>query len=266
MENSKPSEKKSSHVQSVERALLLIELLAKEDSEMTLTEIATRLNWPKSTVYGLISTLRDYRYVDQSEETGCYRLGIRFFELGNQIGHSWDIRSIAKPFMQKLNNQLGDMIQLATEDQGEVLYLDKIDSHHLIRIVSEIGRRLPMHCSGLGKSILAYLPEGKVKQIIRQHGMHSFTERTITTLPALLKELEKIRSQGYAVDDQEVMMGLRCVAAPIFDSRGQVKYAVSVSGLCSEMSGERMERVIVLVKETADSISSAMGYRKPRQN
>lgn len=263
MENKKQPEKKSSHVQSVERALLLIELLARETRELTLTEIASRMGWPKSTVYGLISTLRDYRYVDQSEETGCYRLGIRFFELGNQIAHSWDIRSVAKPFMQKLNNQLGDMIQLAAEDQGEVLYLEKIDSTHLIRIVSEIGRRLPMHCSGLGKSILAYLPTGRVKQIIRQHGMHSFTEHTITYLPALEKELDKIRRQGYAVDDQEVMEGLRCVAAPIFDSRGQVKYAVSVSGLCNQMSGERMERVIVLVKETAASISAAMGYSKP---
>ncbi len=261
MESNKMSEKKSSHVQSVERALILIELLAGASEELSLTEISSRINWPKSTVYGLLSTLRDYRFVDQSEETGCYRLGIRFFELGSQIGHSWDIRAVAKPYMQKLNNRLGEMIQLATEDNGEVLYLEKIDSTHLIRIVSEIGRRLPMHCSGLGKCLLAYLPASRVKQIIRQHGMRSFTPYTLTSLPMLEKELEKVRDQGYAMDDQEIMEGLRCIAAPVFDGKGQVKYAVSVSAMCNQLSGDRLPQVITLVKETAASISAAMGNK-----
>lgn len=148
-------EKNASHVQSVAHALMLLDMLARENREMSLTEIANTVGWPKSTVHGLIATMRDYSYIDQSPTTGYYRLGIRLFELGNLVARNWDIRALALPAMQDLNNRLGEMVQLATEDKGEVLYLEKLDSTHMMRIVSEIGTRLPMHCTGLGKVLLA---------------------------------------------------------------------------------------------------------------
>ena len=134
------------HVQSLARALHLLDTLANVEREISLTEISELLDWPKSTVHGILSTLRDYRFIDQSAINGRYRLGIRLFELGQKAARNWGIREIALPTMQKLNAQCGEMVQLATEDAGEVLYLDKIDSTHIIRIVSEIGIRLPMHC------------------------------------------------------------------------------------------------------------------------
>ncbi|MBS7525290.1 IclR family transcriptional regulator [Fusibacter paucivorans] len=250
--------KKSAHVKSVERAFILVEELAKEPREYSLTEISRTLNWPKSTVHGLLSTLVQYRYVDQSPETGRYRLGIRFFELGMHVGRMWDIRGVASPYIQKLNQTLGEMVQLGTEDKGEVLYLDKIDSLHLIRLVSEIGGRLPLHCTGLGKVLLAYMPSDQMHFIIRKHGLKRFTDRTITTLPLLEKDLSAIRDQGYAMDDGEIMEGIRCIAAPIFDGRNHVRYAVSVSGLLADMKGTKLGQVKASVVRTADEISKAM--------
>ena len=252
---------KSSHVQSVEKALLLVELLAQENREMSLTEISKCSGWPKSTIHGLLATLRDYRYIDQSEMTGGYRLGVRFFEVGNVVASSWDIRRVAMPFMKELNIRFGEMVQLATEESGEVLYLEKVESNHLIRIVSEIGRRLPMHCSGLGKAMLAYMSSSEVKRIVTLHGLQKLTPRTITTLPQLEKELLITRRRGYAVDDREIMEGLRCVAAPIFVESGGVRYAVSISGMYNNMAGTRLEEMVVAVKEAAKGISRSMGYK-----
>jgi len=253
----------ASHVKSVARSLMLLELLAHENREMSLTEIANAINWPKTTVHGLIATLRDYNYIDQSPTTGHYRLGIRLFELGNLVARSWDIRTIAKPAMHNLNNRLGEMVQLATEDKGEVLYLEKLDSTHMMRIVSEIGARLPMHCSGLGKVLLAYKKPSEVKRILSKHGMRQMTTRTITDQETLRKELIKVKEQGYAIDNGEVMDSLRCVAAPIFDRDGIVKYAISVSGISNSLQGEHFDTARDDLIRTAESISHMMGYRKP---
>ncbi len=252
------SENSSAHVKSVERAFLLVEALAHEPREHSLTDLSKTLGWPKSTVHGLLSTLVQYRYAQQSEESGRYRLGVRFFELGARMGGMSDIRSLALPSMQRLNRDLGEMVQLATEDRGEVLYLEKLDSLHLIRIVSDIGRRLPLHCTGLGKAMLAYMPPSRVKQVIREHGLPAFTAKTITTIPALEKELAEIRARGFAMDDGEIMEGLRCIAAPIFDSRENVKYAVSVSAIQANMSGERLEYAKKQVTAIASEISKAI--------
>ncbi|MEN6417511.1 MAG: IclR family transcriptional regulator [Clostridiaceae bacterium] len=250
--------KDAAHVKSIERALLLVEALAVEPREHSLTELSVELGWPKSTVHGVLSTLVQYRYVEQSEETGRYRLGVRFFELGVKVGRMWDIRSIAMPYMQKLNAELGEMVQLCTEDHGEILYLEKLDSNHLIRIVSEIGGRLPLHCTGLGKAMLAFMPPAKVKQIIREHGLTGYTPNTITSPALLEREMEKIREQGYAIDEGEIMLGLYCVAAPIFDGKGQVKYALSVSGMQNNFDGAKLERMKNRVVEAAGAISKTL--------
>lgn len=253
---------KDSHVQSVARALTLIELLARENRDLSLTELSKKAGWPKSTVHGLITTLRDYHMVEQTEETGNYRLGIRLFELGNIVMRSWDITTIAKPYLRKLNNNLGEMVQLAMEDKGEVLYLDKVDSNRMMRIVSEIGIRLPMHCSGLGKVLLAYKKEeSEIKKILTQKGMRAMTSHTIVTMADFLKEAELIRERGYAMDDQEIMDGLRCVAVPVFDAEDQVNYAISISGFYGNLRGEHLNSIITELKDAAKRISYDLGYR-----
>ncbi len=197
-------------------------------------------------------------------ELRSYRdLPMRLFELGNIVSRSWDISAVAKPYMQALSAELGEMVQLAAERDGEVLYLEKFESNRMIRIVSDVGMRLPMHCSGLGKVLLAYKSDAEVKSILSQKGMRRMTSRTICSAEALDKELKKIRAQGYAIDDREIMDGLRCVAAPIFDASYQVVYALSISGLYSLMQGSYLEKIIAQVKKAAGNISQEMGFRSP---
>lgn len=251
----------STHVQSVERALLLLNLLAKEQRDMQLTEISKKLDWPKSTVHGLLSTLREYEYISQSSETGKYGLGIRLFELGNVVARGWEIRSAALPHLQRLGKALSETVHLATDVNGEVLYIEKLDYAQGMRIVSETGARLPMHCSGLGKVLLAHKSPAEIKRIIRLRGLPAQTERTITTPERLMEELREVRENGYAIDDREIMDGLRCVAAPVRNSEGRVQYAVSVSALARNMEQPRLDATIREVTHAAAEISRAMGYR-----
>lgn len=266
MKDSKIIERNSNHVQSVGRAMQLIEFLADEKHEISLTEISKKIGWPKSTVHGLLSTMCNYQIVEQSAVTGRYKLGVRLFELGNIVVRSWDISAVAKPYMQHLNSELSAMIQLATEQNGEVLYLEKLESNQTIRIVSDVGRRLPMHCSGLGKVLLAYKPYSEAKRIISEKGLKRMTSRTITSVSELEKELKKIREQGYAIDNQEIMEGLRCVAVPIFDVDSKVNYAISVSGLSVNMKGDYLEKALSRLKETAGNISLDIGYKGDSAN
>jgi len=258
-------DKNKSHVRSLARALRLLEALAGTDREISLTELADKLEWPKSTVHGILATLRDYRFVDQSDANGRYRLGVRLFELGQKAARNWGIRDIALPVMQRLNAQCGEMVQLATEDAGEVFYLEKLDSTHIIRIVSEIGTRLPIHCSGLGKVLLAYRAPAEARGILMRNGMRRMTNNTITDPARMEIELKKIRKQGYAIDNQEIMEGLRCVAAPIKSMNGDVKYAISVSGFVERLSGDYLEFVKNALIESAAEISRNMGYLAPQE-
>ena len=258
MSENKKEKKDTSKIQSVSRALSIIDLLATRAEGMSLAKISEKMALPKSTVFGLLSTLRDYNYVSQDNATGKYLLGTRLFELGTQVSRNWDITEIAMPIMRKLNRQFGETVHLGAEDNGDMLYLEKIEADSLIEITSAVGLRLPMHCSGLGKVLLAEKSPAELKRFISQKGLPALTKRTITTQAALEKELEKIRSQGYAIDDGEIMEGLRCVAAPIQDANGKVRYAISVSGQIKDMYGKRLEKIIEETIRAADKISKAM--------
>lgn len=256
--------KNTSHVQSVERALRLMDLLARHNREMSLTEIAKAMAWPKSTVHGLLATLRDFQYVDQSPTTGRYMLGLRLFELGNQVSRNWNIRDIALPVMRRLNHRLGEMVQLAMEDKGEVLIIEKVESSHMIRLAQDMGIRLPMHCSALGKALLAYKNPAEIQYIISQHGLKSIARRTIIDKRELDKELEKVKQQGYAMADRELTDSLRCIAAPIFDREGKAPYAISVSSMATTLDRQHLEQSLEALAIAAEEISFAMGYRPVR--
>ena len=260
----KATEKKkmTSRVQSVERALKLVDVLAEKGEGMALTSIAKEVDLPKSTVHGLLATLRDYGYIEQSDESGLYRLGARLFELGSRVARSWDIRDAARPAMKRLSKEFGETVHLGAEDNGEILYLEKMDADSLVSILSDVGVRLPMHCSGLGKVLLAQKSKTELKRLISQRGLPALTKRTITSQAKLERELLQIREQGYAIDDGEIMDGLRCVAAPVEDMYGRVRYAISISGQVRDMYGKRLDRIIEEVKRAAREISYAMSSRR----
>ncbi|MEW6663355.1 MAG: IclR family transcriptional regulator [Bacillota bacterium] len=249
-------------IKSVAKALKIIDVLAEARGELALHEIANRLGLAKSTVHGLLSTLREFEYVEQSPFTGKYKLGLRLFELGSIVAQGWDVRSVTAPHIQKLVDELGETVHLVILDKGEVLYIDKRESRHSFRIVSQVGTRLPAHCTGVGKVLLANLSPGEVKKIVASKGLPRFTKNTITNPKDLEVELARVRNQGYAIDNEEIMEGLRCVAAPIRNHSGKVCAAISVSGPLARLEGERLDLTIQLVTQTAAEISAGLGYRE----
>lgn len=252
---------KDGHIRSVAKALMILNLFAEHQREMSLGEIAEELQMAKSTLHGLLATLRDFGYLEQSSENGKYRLGMQLFALGNIVANSWDVKKVAAPFIQSLVDELGETVHLVVFDEGEVLYIDKRESTRSLRIVSQVGTRLPAHCTGVGKVFLADLPLDEVKNIISIKGLPRYTKNTITEFQRLEEELNEVRLQGYAIDDEEIMDGLRCVAVPIRDYTKKVCAAISISGPVSKFQGEELESVINLMVKVGREISLNLGYR-----
>lgn len=249
-------------IQSVARALTIIDTMAEAGGELALNEISGRLGLAKTTVHGLISTLKVFGYVQQSSFNGKYRLGVRLFEVGNIVSNGWEVRVVAVPYIQKLVEEMGETVHLAMLDKQEVLYIDKRESSGSLRIVSQVGMRLPAHCTGVGKVLMAHLAPEERRQIVELKGLQRYTRNTITDPAALEAELERVKKQGYAVDNEEIMDSLRCVAAPIRDQGGNVVSAVSISGPISRMQGARFQKALDLCVATAHEISADLGYRK----
>lgn len=256
-----PAVAADSQVRSVAKALMILNLLAEHQREMSLGEIAKEMQLAKSTVYGLLATLRDFGYLEQSPEDGKYRLGTRLFVLGNVVANSWDVRKVAAPFIQSLVDELGETVHLVVLDKGEVLYIDKRESTKSLRIVSQVGTRLPAHCTGVGKVFLANLPAEEVKRIISTKGLSRYTKNTITEFNLLEEELKQVRQQGYAIDNEEIMESLRCVAVPLRDYTGNVCAAMSVSGALSRFEGDQLESIVSLMVRIGREISLHLGYR-----
>jgi DNA-binding IclR family transcriptional regulator len=256
----------SPQIRSVAKALTIINILAESRRPMPLAEIARKMGMAKSTIHGLLSTLRDYGYVEQSDFDGNYRLGIILFEIGSKVADNWDVRKIAAPYIQKLVQETGETVHLVVLDKGEVLYIDKHESTQSLRIVSEIGSRLPAHCTGVGKALLAFMSPSEVKRLIAAKGLKRYTKKTITDPEKLEVELARIRKQGYAEDDEEIMESLRCVAAPLWDHNGKACAAISISGPLARMDQQRMQLLKEHIVQTAMDISANLGYRpKPAE-
>jgi DNA-binding IclR family transcriptional regulator len=247
-------------IRVIVKAAAVIDLLAELDNPVSLTYLSGELGIAKSTLHGILATLNSIGYVSKDPDTGDYRLGLRLFELGNTISHKLDERRIAKPYMQVLSEKTGETAHLAILDDGEVLYINKQESNSSIRIITESGLKLPVHCSGLGKVLLAGMPNDEIIAMLDRKGMAKYTETTITSVDAFMKEIERVRRQGWASDKQEFMIGLKCVAAPIHNINGKVICAISISGPISRMSGDLLEAKRAHLMKAAKSISKKLGY------
>jgi len=254
----------SPRIQSVARALAIIDVLADARRELALHEIAERLGLPKSTAHGLISTLKSCGYVEQCAFTAKYKLGLRLFEVGSIVALGWEVRTVAAPYIQKLLDEMRETVHLAILDNFEVLYIDKRESRESLRIASQVGMRLPAHCTGVGKVLLAHLSPEKRLEIIATKGLPRYTQNTLTDAASLEADLRRVREQGYAVDNQEIMDSLKCVAAAVRDQAGKVVSAISLSGPISRMQGDRFQKAIRLITETAKDISVNLGYRSTK--
>ncbi len=248
-------------VQSIDRAVSILKCFSKQRKEMKLSEIADELSLNKSTVHGIISTLKYNGLIDQDEETQKYRLGLYLMKLGDTVASSIDIRDIAHPIIKEVSQQLNETVHLSKLDGDELIYLDKVESNQSMRIFTTIGSRMPAYCTGMGKAMLAYIDDEKINNLLPD-ALEPMTEYTITDKNELLKRLADIREKGYAMDNEENSIGLRCIAAPIFDHKGNAKYAISVSGPTVRMTDKRMENIISIIKDSARKISYKLGYEE----
>jgi DNA-binding IclR family transcriptional regulator len=242
------------------KAATVIDLLAERDEPMSLTAIAGELNISKSTLHGILSTLISIGYISKDANSNSYRLGLHLFEIGNAISRKLDERRISVPYMQALVEKTGETVHLAVLEDGEVLYLNKQESNNSIRIITESGLKLPVHCSGLGKALLSDMTDGEITDLLDKKGMAKYTETTITSPRNFLKEMADVRVKGYASDKQEFMIGLKCVAAPIRNINGKITCAISISGPVSRMSGDLYEVKRVHLMRAARAISNKLGY------
>jgi len=245
---------------TLDKSLQVIEFLTKRPHGLSLAEISSGLQWPKSTVHHILSTLLPYGYVSQDQETRKYGLGFKFLSVSKIILDNIDVRKIAGRHLRWLHQACGEAVHLAVLRNGSVVYIDKIDRADGLSLATYVGFATEPHAAAGGKVLLADLSAAEIKSIYGQEPLKTFGKKTITSLEELFQELEKIRNQGFAVDDEEYYEGVRCVAAPV-RAGSKVMAAVSVTGSIFTMTRERIDQeVIGLVKTAAGKISAEMQW------
>lgn len=247
-------------VQSVNRALDILGCFKGQSIELGISEISERMELSKSTVYGLVNTLLTNGYLEQNEQTKRYRLGIKLFELGTLVYNRMDLRNEAKVFCEELGSKYNTTVHLAAHYGDEIVYIDKVDAPEAVIVYSQTGKCAPMHCTGVGKAILAFLSDDEVKHAFAKGNLKKYTEHTITDPDELYRELRRIHSCGYAVDNEEIETGLRCIAAPIFNYMNQPVAAISVSASTVRLPLEQIEAIAKDVQYYALQISQRLGY------
>ena len=249
---------------SVAKAMELLQILSQMGRPMSLMELTQRCGYPKSTVFGLLTTMRAYDVVTQTPD-GKYTLGLRLFEYGRQLERSWDISLVARPYMEHLSRQTDASVMLSICEAGSVITLDQVEARDKLRIVSDVGARLPIYCTSQGKVFLAYKPQAEAEKLLRRQALTQFTPHTITDIPSLLREVAACRVNGYAIENGEYKIGLRSISAPVYTVEGDVRYTVGVIGMFRSTHSEEFQAAIEQVRATADMISTALGYRKQEE-
>jgi len=259
MERAKKPKPRRMRLSSVANAIRLTKAFSEQEYEMGISALAARLGLAKSTVHRLATTLVEYDILEQNRETGKYRLGLALFELGALVRRKMDAASESRGQMHALVESTGETVQLAVLDHLSVLYIRIRESRQAVRMSSSPGSRAPAHCTSVGKVLLAHQPPEIVKQVV-DNGLTRYTENTITSPERLFDELASIRTRGYAIDDEEIEVGLRCVAAPIRDHTGQVTAAISVAAPVQRMTKRNLQTTVPTIIAAADSISKRLGY------
>lgn len=247
-------------IRSVAKAMELLQLLSDSGQQLSLTELSQRSGLPKSTVFGLLSTMRDYDVVAQSKD-GRYMLGMRLFEYGCRVSRTWDISHLARPHMEQLAAQINVSAVLSVREGDHVITLEQVEGHSSLRVVSDVGGRLPMHCTSQGKVFLAAIPDNEVIALLGRKPLPAYTPHTITDTEALLRTLETVRRQGYAVEDGEYKIGLRSVSAPVYAVDGTLKYTIGVVGMFRNIRADEFLQAVDMVVSAGKMISAAFGYK-----
>lgn len=256
--NAKP--RGESKVNSVDRALVILEYLGTQTKEVGVRELGQAIGLSKSSVHRILQTLRARGFVKWNPDNARYSLGIKAFEVGCGILRSMEAHTVAKPYLEQLAASLGETVFLGVVDDAEIVYLDKADGRRSVKMYADIGSRRPLHSTAIGKALMAHLERAEIDRIISAKPLTRFTSNTITDPEALRQELEKVRRQGYAEDNEETEEGLYCVGAPLFNFSGKPVASISVAVPKLGQQALQKERLIRGIVEKAQEISGKLGY------
>lgn len=253
---------KDNTVQAVDRAMLILETLGTNKDGAGITSIAIETGLHKSTVHRLLSTLMQSGYVEKEVKSDVYRLSAKILALASSVLDRMDIRKISKPYIRILAESVGEVVHLSILDGDEAVYIDKEESSKpgSIRMHSQIGRRVPLYCTAVGKVLLSRTDDNLIKELLSNKEMIKFTQNTIGNIEEFINEVIKARFEGYAMDNIEHEEGIRCIAAPVHDRNGKVVAAISISGPIFYITEERLPELKETILRISRDISAQLGY------
>ncbi|MCC8376224.1 acetate operon transcriptional repressor IclR [Photorhabdus sp. HUG-39] len=248
-------------VQSLSRGLTLLEYISESPGGIALTDLAQQAGLPNSTTHRLLTTLQQHGFIRQIGDLGLWVIGSHTFIIGSSFLQSRNLLALIHPILRRLMEDSGETVNLAILDHNEyeAVIVDQVQCNALMRMSAPIGGKLPMHASGAGKAFLSTLSDNQLVQLLHKKGLHSYTQHTKTTPSNLKENLEQARKQGYSFDDEEHALGLRCIAACIYDEHHQAFAAISISGPVSRITDDRITELGALVIRAAKEISKEYG-------
>ncbi len=247
--------------QSIAKGLQIIEVMAAGDGPMRLQDIGNAVNLPASTVLRFLKTMIDHDYMQQNEDTLHYFLTLKLCHIGEQVRKQVKFRDVVHPHMVELSRSLGEAVSLAVESDMLVVYVDVIEGpDHMLRTLQRIGKIAPMNSTGVGKALLLDHTPVEIDDLVKSRGLPKTTANTISSKTALMRELKLVRKRGYATDNEECELGMRCVAVPLRDFSGKIVAAMSTSGPVSRMTPARIQEIGPAIVELAATISARLGY------
>jgi DNA-binding IclR family transcriptional regulator len=244
---------------ALDKGLRLLGRISDAPTPLRFVDLLRDTGMPKATLHRLLGALLAHRLIALDPRDQTYLVGLRTLEMAQRSWERMDVRSAASDDILWLGEKTGDTVHLAVLDDTEVVYIDKVESRQHIRMFSAVGKRGPLHCTGVGKAMLAFLEDGRRRELVERLPMKKFTVNTFTARAAFLRHLDEIRTRGYARDLEEHELGIRCAAAPIFDHRGDVVASVSVTAPSFRLTPERLDKIAPSVVQAARSITRKLG-------
>ncbi|MGB7802900.1 HTH-type transcriptional repressor AllR [Buttiauxella sp.] len=260
---SQPESGTQKGAQALERGIAILQYLAQAGGSSSVTDIAETLELPLSTTFRLLKVLENADFIYQDSQLGWWHIGLGVFNVGAAYIHNRDVLSVAAPFMRRLMMHSGETVNVAIRNGGEAVLIGQLECQSMVRMCAPLGSRLPLHASGAGKALLYPLVEEELLDLIVKTGLKSFTPGTLADLNQLKKDLQLSRERCYVIDSEEHVVGLNCIASPIYDSTENVVAAISISGPASRLTPERFTSLGELVRDTAIDISAALGLNTP---
>lgn len=248
----------ASILQTADRALEILEILSHEG--MTATDIQNRIGLNKSTVHRLMMTLLNRGFVERNDQSGIYQIGLKMVEISAIRLNQVELKTEASPYLHQLANKVNQSVQLAIIDEGEAVFIEKVEKYQSFHMYCQIGKRIPLYCSGVGKALLLDKDDQEIRDILKGVVFEAFTEHTFTDIEALLADIQQSKEKGYAKDSAEHEENVYCVAMPIYDYRGKIVAAASVTGFSEKVYAQEGKEARKALKITCDAISKRLGY------